>query len=60
MGSPPSCLPIPHPERTGFPACGYRYSWSVVPRMLGDLPQFPDGGAEVCLDAVGLLEAIAE
>src|SRR6185437_5213538 len=27
---------------------------------LGDLPQFPDGGAEVCLDAVGLLEAVLE
>ena len=24
-------LSIPYPERTGLPACGYRYSWSVVP-----------------------------
>jgi aminoglycoside phosphotransferase (APT) family kinase protein len=28
-------LPIPHPERTGVPACGYPYSWSVVPYLPG-------------------------
>ena len=28
-------LPIPYPERTGVPACGYPYSWSVVPYLLG-------------------------
>src|SRR6266704_396718 len=26
-------LPIPRPERTGVPACGYPYSWSVVPYL---------------------------
>ena len=28
-------LPIPRPERTGAPACGYPYSWSVVPYLPG-------------------------
>jgi aminoglycoside phosphotransferase (APT) family kinase protein len=28
-------LPIPCPERTGVPACGYPYSWSVVPYLPG-------------------------
>src|SRR5690349_14656676 len=28
-------LPIPRPERTGVPACGYPYSWSVVPYLPG-------------------------
>jgi aminoglycoside phosphotransferase (APT) family kinase protein len=28
-------LPIPSPERTGVPACGYPYSWSVVPFLPG-------------------------
>jgi aminoglycoside phosphotransferase (APT) family kinase protein len=28
-------LPIPYPERTGAPACGYPYSWSVVPYLPG-------------------------
>ena len=28
-------LPIPSPERTGVPACGYPYSWSVVPYLPG-------------------------
>ncbi len=28
-------LPIPAPERTGVPACGYPYSWSVVPYLPG-------------------------
>jgi aminoglycoside phosphotransferase (APT) family kinase protein len=28
-------LPIPRPERTGRPACGYPYSWSVVPYLPG-------------------------
>ena len=28
-------LPIPSPERTGIPACGYPYSWSVVPYLPG-------------------------
>jgi len=28
-------LPIPYPERTGVPACGYPYSWSVVPYLPG-------------------------
>jgi aminoglycoside phosphotransferase (APT) family kinase protein len=28
-------LPIPYPERTGIPACGYPYSWSVVPYLPG-------------------------
>jgi aminoglycoside phosphotransferase (APT) family kinase protein len=28
-------LPIPAPERTGVPACGYPYSWSMVPYLPG-------------------------
>lgn len=28
-------LPIPRPERTGVAACGYPYSWSVVPYLPG-------------------------
>ena len=28
-------LPIPYPERTGVPALGYPYSWSVVPYLPG-------------------------
>ena len=28
-------LPIPYPERTGVPAHGYPYSWSVVPYLPG-------------------------
>ena len=28
-------LSIPYPERTGAPACGYPYSWSVVPYLPG-------------------------
>jgi aminoglycoside phosphotransferase (APT) family kinase protein len=28
-------LPIPYPERTGLPGCGYPYSWSVVPYLPG-------------------------
>ncbi len=28
-------LPIPYPERTGVPACGYPYSWSVVHYLPG-------------------------
>src|ERR1700689_3154690 len=28
-------LPIPYPERTGVPACGYPYSWGVVPYLPG-------------------------
>jgi aminoglycoside phosphotransferase (APT) family kinase protein len=28
-------LPIPYPVRTGVPACGYPYSWSVVPYLPG-------------------------
>jgi aminoglycoside phosphotransferase (APT) family kinase protein len=28
-------LPIPYPERTGVPARGYPYSWSVVPYLPG-------------------------
>jgi aminoglycoside phosphotransferase (APT) family kinase protein len=28
-------LPIPSPERTGVPGCGYPYSWSVVPYLPG-------------------------
>jgi Phosphotransferase enzyme family len=28
-------LPIPTPERTGTPACGYPYPWSVVPYLPG-------------------------
>jgi aminoglycoside phosphotransferase (APT) family kinase protein len=28
-------LPIPAPERTGVPGCGYPYSWSVVPYLPG-------------------------
>src|SRR5689334_14033005 len=28
-------LPIPYPERTGVPGCGYPYSWSVVPYLPG-------------------------
>jgi len=28
-------LPIPYPERTGVPGCGYPYFWSVVPYLPG-------------------------
>jgi aminoglycoside phosphotransferase (APT) family kinase protein len=28
-------LPIPYPERTGAPGCGYPWSWSVVPYLPG-------------------------
>jgi len=43
-------LPIPYPERTGLPALGYPWSWSVVPYLSGvpaadadglDLPSVP-------------------
>ena len=34
-GWPRLPLPIPYPERTGVPACGYPYSWSVVPYLPG-------------------------
>jgi aminoglycoside phosphotransferase (APT) family kinase protein len=34
-------LPIPAPERTGVPALGFPYSWSVVPFI----PGIPAGGA---------------
>lgn len=29
-------LPVPAPERTGHPACGYPWSWSVVPWLRGE------------------------
>ena len=35
-------LPIPYPERTGGPACGYPWSWSVVPYLPG-VPAAPSG-----------------
>jgi len=28
-------LPVPYPERTGVPGCGYPYRWSVVPYLPG-------------------------
>jgi aminoglycoside phosphotransferase (APT) family kinase protein len=28
-------LPVPYPERTGVPGCGYPYCWSVVPYLPG-------------------------
>src|SRR5207247_8635017 len=45
--------PIPAPERTGVPALGYPYSWSVVPLIpgipavsgLGELAGLAGGGA---------------
>jgi aminoglycoside phosphotransferase (APT) family kinase protein len=46
-------LPIPYPERTGVPAHGYPYSWSVVPY----LPGVPAAGA-VSLDAAGAAAAV--
>src|SRR5438046_2256102 len=33
-------LPIPSPERTGVPGCGYPYPWSVVPYLPG-VPSAP-------------------
>jgi aminoglycoside phosphotransferase (APT) family kinase protein len=33
--SPRLPLPIPYPQRIGLPACGYPYSWSVVPYLPG-------------------------
>jgi aminoglycoside phosphotransferase (APT) family kinase protein len=42
-------LPIPYPERTGVPGCGYPYSWSVVPYLPGvpaaEASFFDPGGA---------------
>jgi aminoglycoside phosphotransferase (APT) family kinase protein len=41
-------LPIPYPERTGVPACGYLYPWSVVPYLPGvpaATASFDRGGA---------------
>ena len=45
-------LPIPYPERTGKPACGYPYSWSVVPY----LPGVPS--AEASFDPAGAAAAV--
>jgi hypothetical protein len=48
VGSPRSCLPIPHPDRArGTPPAVTGTPGAWCPRMLGDLPQFPDRGAEV-------------
>jgi aminoglycoside phosphotransferase (APT) family kinase protein len=47
-------LPIPYPERTGVPACGYPYSWSVVPYLPG-VPAAQAGSFDpaAAADAVG-------
>jgi aminoglycoside phosphotransferase (APT) family kinase protein len=46
-------LPVPYPERTGVPACGYPYSWSVVPYLPGvpaaQASYFDPGGAAAAL-----------
>jgi aminoglycoside phosphotransferase (APT) family kinase protein len=36
-------LPIPAPERTGVPADGYPYAWSVVPYLAGEPAADADG-----------------
>lgn len=46
-------LPIPYPERTGVPALGYPYSWSVVPYVPGK----PATDAE-SLDLAGAAAAV--
>jgi len=57
-------LPIPAPERTGLPALGYPYSWSVVPYLPG-VPaaqaSFADPGeaAEVVAGFLGALHVPA-
>jgi hypothetical protein len=43
-------LPIPYPERTGVPACGYPYPWSVV-RYLPGVPAAQAGSFD--LEAAG-------
>jgi aminoglycoside phosphotransferase (APT) family kinase protein len=46
-------LPIPYPERTGVPAHGYPYSWSVVPYLPGvpaaEARSFDPAGAAAAL-----------
>ena len=46
-------LPIPYPERTGVPACGYPYSWSMVPYLPGvpaaEAGSFDPAGAAAAL-----------
>ena len=46
-------LPIPYPERTGVPAHGYPYSWSVVPYLPGvpaaEARSFDPAGAAVAV-----------
>ena len=48
-------LPIPYPERTGVPACGYPWSWSVVPY----LPGVPAAQAS-SFDAAGASDALGQ
>jgi aminoglycoside phosphotransferase (APT) family kinase protein len=54
-------LPIPYPERTGVPAHGYPYSWSVVPYLPGvpaaQASSFDPAGA-ASLDAAGAAAAV--
>jgi aminoglycoside phosphotransferase (APT) family kinase protein len=46
-------LPIPYPERTGLPAHGYPFSWSVVPYLPGD----PAADAD-SLDLAGAADSV--
>jgi aminoglycoside phosphotransferase (APT) family kinase protein len=53
-------LPIPYPERTGVPAHGYPYSWSVVPYLPG-VPAAASGSfdpAEAATAVGGFLGAL--
>ena len=57
-------LAIPNPERTGVPACGYPYSWSVVPYLPGvpaaEARSFdPEGAAAVIGGFLGALHVPA-
>src|SRR6202167_555776 len=57
-------LPIPYPERTGVPACGYPYSLSVVPYLPGvpaaEASSFdPAGAAAVVGGVLGALHVPA-
>jgi aminoglycoside phosphotransferase (APT) family kinase protein len=46
-------LPIPYPERTGVPGCGYPYSWSVVPYLPG-VPAAQAGSFDVAQAAAAV------
>lgn len=50
-------LPVPAPERTGHPAVGYPYPWSVVPYIPG-IPAADALGRGDALDMAGIAAAM--